>query len=365
LDKNNALRIAVLASAIAIVLSAVLSVGDPIHAASPQASPAPADPGADVFAKRCALCHGAQRQGNPPTFPALSGVTRRMTDDQITALIHTGKNAMPPAPDIKGDDLAALLKFLATPAPGTNPAPAPAPPPAAEAATSTQPPALAQAGEALFRQNCSFCHGRDAEGGETGPDLTRSKLVLADKTGEQIAAVIREGRPNGKMPGFKFSEQDTLSVIAFIRVREAEAVAHPGGRRGVDVADLQTGNAEAGKQYFNGAGGCSKCHSPTGDLAGLATRLEGLRLELRMLYPWPVKSTVTVTLPGGQTVSGELAYRDEFTIALRDASDTYRSWSTSRVTYKIDTPADAHAEQLPKYTDADVHNLMAYLQTLR
>ena len=364
MNKINALRLLVAASVVAIVLSAVLSVGDPIHAASPQASPAPADPGADTYAKRCAMCHGAQRQGNPPTFPTLIGVTSRLTNQQITTLIRTGKNAMPPAPDIRGDELAALLKFLATPGPAGNPAPAPAPPPAAEAKPADG-LVLAQAGEALFRQNCSFCHGRDAEGGETGPDLTRSKLVLADKTGEQIAAVIREGRPNGKMPGFKFSEQDTLSIIAFIRARQAEAAAHPGGRRGVDVADLQTGNAEAGKQYFNGAGGCSKCHSPTGDLAGVARRLEGLRLELRMLYPWPVKSTVTVTLPNGQTVTGELAYRDEFTIALREADDTYRSWSTSRVSYKIDTPADAHAEQLPKYTDDDVHNLMAYLQTLR
>ena len=98
-------------------------------------------------------------------------------------------------------------------------------------------------------------------GGETGPDLTESKLVLSDQTGEKIAAVIREGRPDNKMPGFNFSSQEMQSIIAFIRARETAAKTHPGGRRGVSIEDLQTGNAQAGKQYFEGAGGCTKCHS--------------------------------------------------------------------------------------------------------
>ena len=112
-------------------------------------------------------------------------------------------------------------------------------------------------------------------GGETGPDLTQSKLVLSDKTGEKIAAVIREGRPDNKMPGFNFSPPEMRSVIAFIHAREAAAKAHPGGRRGVAPEDLQTGNAQAGKQYFEGAGGCAKCHSATGDLAGIARTIPG------------------------------------------------------------------------------------------
>jgi cytochrome c oxidase cbb3-type subunit 3 len=138
-----------------------------------------------------------------------------------------------------------------------------------------------------------------------------------------------------------------------------------GHRRGVEVADLQTGNVDAGKQYFNGAGGCAKCHSPTGDLAGIATRYQGLQLEERMLYPRDAQSKVSVTLPNGTAVAGTLAYLDEFTVGLRDASDTYRSWPTSTVKYKVDSPVDAHVDLFPKYTDADIHNLMAYLQTLR
>ena len=84
-----------------------------------------------------------------------------------------------------------------------------------------------------------------------------------------------------------------------------------------------------------------------------------------MLYPRSAKSTVTVTLPTGEKISGTLAYHDEFTVALRDGSGIYQSWPASRVQYTVDSPADAHVEQFSKYSDDDIHNLMAYLQTLR
>lgn len=225
----------------------------------------------------------------------------------------------------------------------------------------------AAAGGALFEQNCAFCHGRDAMGGETGPDLTRSKLVLSDTDGSKIAKVVHEGRvDNGKrMPSFQFSGPEVASLEAFIHARVVAAAAMKGGRRGVDVADLQTGNVESGKKYFNGAGGCAKCHSATGDLAGIARRYEGLQLEERMLYPRNSKATVTVTTASGQTVTGTLAYRDEFTIGLRDSDGTYKSWPVEDIKYTIDSPVDAHVELFSHYTDDDIHNLMAYLQTLR
>jgi cytochrome c oxidase cbb3-type subunit 3 len=219
-------------------------------------------------------------------------------------------------------------------------------------------------GGALFLQQCAFCHGRDAGGGEDGPDLTRSKLVAGDVAGDKIAPVIREGRPEKGMPRFSVSESELGALVVFIHDQKAKADALVGGRRGVDVADLQTGNADAGKQYFNGAGKCASCHSPTGDLAHVATRFEGLKLEQRMLYPREATAKVTVKLPSGQTVAGELAYQDEFTIGLRDGL-RYRSWPASQVKFSIDSPADAHVAQLEKYTDDDIHNLMAYLQTLR
>lgn len=223
----------------------------------------------------------------------------------------------------------------------------------------------AERGAPLFVQQCAFCHGRDAGGGENGPDLTRSKLVASDVNGDKVSPVIREGRPEKGMPRFTVSDSDLAALVAFIHDQKAKADALAGGRRGVDVADLQTGNAEAGRQYFNGSGKCSTCHSPTGDLAGVATRFEGLKLEERLLCPQGAKAKITVTLPSGQTLTGELAYRDEFTIAMRDSARRYRSWPASQVKFTIDNPAQAHADLLAKYSDDDIHNLMAFLQTLR
>jgi cytochrome c oxidase cbb3-type subunit III len=226
-------------------------------------------------------------------------------------------------------------------------------------------PELVEKGGALFLQQCAFCHGRDAGGGETGPDLTRSKLVAADVGGDKIAPVIRNGSVEKGMPPFPFPDDRIAELVAFIHDQKTQAETRKGGRRGVDVADLQTGNVERGKQYFNGAGKCSTCHSPTGDLVGVARRYEGLKLEERMLYPRGAKAKITVTLRSGQTLTGELAYRDEFTVGMLDSSRRYRSWPVNAVKYTIDAPAEVHAELMQKYTDADIHDLMAYLQTLR
>ncbi len=227
------------------------------------------------------------------------------------------------------------------------------------------PPDLVQTGAGLFRQDCSFCHGRNAGGGESGPDLTRSKLVTADVDGDKIAPVVRNGRPDRGMPPFDRSDDQVAAIVAFIHTQQIRALTRTGGRKGVDPSDLQTGNAEAGKRYFNGAGGCATCHSPTGDLAGIASRHQGLELERQMLYPRHAKSKVTVTVASGQTVAGTLEYLDEFTVGLVDATGSYRSWRSRDVKFKVDSPVDAHVALFDKYTDDDIHNLMAYLQTLR
>jgi cytochrome c oxidase cbb3-type subunit 3 len=238
-------------------------------------------------------------------------------------------------------------------------------------ASKSYSPDLVLQGSALFRQDCSFCHGRDAGGGESGPDLTRSRLVRTDVNGDKIGSVVRNGRAEKGMPPFDRSDQQIAALVAFIHTQQNNALADAsgrpgsGGRKGVDASDLQTGNVEAGKKYFEGAGGCAACHSPIGDLAGLASRYSGLELEEQMLYPKHAKSKVSITLASGETISGILAYRDEFTIGIIDSTGNYRSWQTRDVQYKLDPALNAHVELFPKYTDADIHNLMAYLQTLR
>jgi cytochrome c oxidase cbb3-type subunit 3 len=230
---------------------------------------------------------------------------------------------------------------------------------------AAQAPAPKGPGEPIFVQNCAFCHGRDAGGGEEGPDLTRSKLVAEDVAGDKIGPVVLNGRQDKGMPRFKLGDQEIKDLAGYIHAQKTLAESQKGGRRGVEVADLQTGNAEAGKQYFDGAGKCSTCHSASGDLKGVASRFEGLKLEQRLLYPRGSVASVVVTLPNGEKVSGKLAYKDEFNIGMHDTNGWYHSWPLKAVKFTVDDPAEAHAELLAKYTDDDIHNLMAYLQTLR
>jgi mono/diheme cytochrome c family protein len=248
--------------------------------------------------------------------------------------------------------------------PEASPAAVPPPP---TATLQSYPAEQVRAGQSMFSAHCGFCHGRDAMGGETGPDLTRAASVAADVRGDTIGALVRNGRVDKGMPAFSLGAADLAAIVAFVHDQKTKAESLTGGRRAVDVADLQTGNADAGKTYF--AGACARCHSPSGDLAGIAKRLVGLALLQRMLYPTgaaaAARANVTVTRPSGEIVRGALAYRDEFTIALTDPSGWYRAFPASAVTFTVDDPLQAHVEQLGKYTDDDMHNVLAYLQTLR
>jgi cytochrome c oxidase cbb3-type subunit III len=227
-----------------------------------------------------------------------------------------------------------------------------------------------EAGRTRFASQCGFCHGRDAAGGESGTDLTRSELVGADVRGDKLIPMIRSGRPDKGMPAFTLPDTDMAAIVAFIHDRRAQAATVEGNRRSVAAADLATGNAEAGRRYFDAT--CARCHSPAGDLKGLASRLQGLQLLQRMLYPraggrggGPAPQRVTVTLPSGQTITGPLAYRDEFTVALTDANGWRRSWPTNQITFSVEDRLQAHADLLAKYTDEDMHDVLAYLQTLK
>jgi cytochrome c oxidase cbb3-type subunit 3 len=232
------------------------------------------------------------------------------------------------------------------------------------------PAELVAAGRTRFAANCGFCHGPEATGGSGGADLTRSALVAADERGNRIGALLKAGRAEAGMPAFPaLAESDLAAIVAFIHEQKTKAEAATGGRRSVEVADLQTGNARAGRRYFESA--CKRCHSATGDLAGVASRIEGLALLRRMLYPsgqsgTPArKPTAVVTTRDGEKVTGEVAYRDEFTIAVTETGGRYRSWPLDRVAVTVSDPLQAHVDQLARYTDATMHDVLAYLSTLR
>ena len=245
--------------------------------------------------------------------------------------------------------------------------------PPATVTPQTYPPEQVRAGEMRYLGQCGACQGRDAGGTERGPDIIRSTLVAQDVRGDKLGPLIREGRPDKGMPGSNLSASDIAAIVAFIHDTKTKAEALGGGRRTVAVEDLQTGNAEAGRRYFNGAGGCAKCHSPTGEFAKIGSRYQGLALLHRLLYPGsgreagpaPARPTATVTTRDGQVVTGKLTSLDEFTILLTDANGWPRSWPVKQVRITIDNPLQAHVEQLGKYTDKDMHDVFMYLQSLK
>jgi len=248
------------------------------------------------------------------------------------------------------------------------------------ASGQTYPAEQVAAGQTIFTAQCGFCHGRDATGGQTGPDLTESQVVADDVRGDKIGVVVRGGRPDKGMPALSLSDSDLAAVVAFVHSRKNALDAQPGRRRRVSDDDLLSGkaDAEAGRRFFDGRGGCARCHSAAGDLAGIATRLRGLALLQQLLYPRraaaaasgaadarPNPVRVSVTTPDGTVIAGALAYRDEFTIALTDANGWYRSWPASHVKFTVTDPLQAHVALLAEYTDADMHDVYAYLLTLR
>ena len=252
------------------------------------------------------------------------------------------------------------------PAPGQSPASLPPPKTVTQ---QTYPAEQVQAGEGRFTSQCGFCHGRDAAGGETGPDLTRSALVAQDTRGDKIGPLLKTGRPDRGMPSFDLTTAEVGALVAFIHAQKTKFETLGGGRRAVDVTDLATGKADAGRRYFNRKGSCAGCHSPTGDLAGIASRYRGLQLLQRMLYPSgqpaPAPPKVTFTLPEGRTVIAPLAIQDEFTISVLDPAGARQTYARSAVKFKINDPMSAHFDQLGKYTDKDMHDVFAYLDTLK
>ncbi len=233
-------------------------------------------------------------------------------------------------------------------------------------------PAAIERGKALYGVNCQFCHGADTRGGDGGPSLLRSSVVLADQNGELMAPIIRSGRPG--MPKFTLSDTQISDIAAF---------AHTFKAAGYDESRLKppsivVGDAKAGEAFFNAK--CGACHSPTGNLRGIATKVADPRLlQQTWLMPGsgagrggppPVQvppTTVTVTLPSGEKVNGRLDRIDDFTVALTTADGVRRSFRTEGDSPKVEVhdPLQPHRDLLRTYSDADIHNVTAFLVTLK
>jgi len=239
------------------------------------------------------------------------------------------------------------------------------------------PPEQVAHGQQVFQSNCGFCHGSDGRGGEAGPNLVRDEVVLRDHNGELITPIVQNGIPAQGMPKFGLSGAEITDIAAWLHNQPLSDRGAP------STLDILVGDAKHGEAYFNGAGRCTQCHSATGDLAGIGSRYEpktiqnlivsggGGRMRRRSTGAAPpVKvppTTVTVTLPSGRRVQGELDHLSAFIVALRDSDGTYHSFARHDSIPKVvvTNRLQWHIDRLPQWRDADIHDLTAYLVTLK
>jgi cytochrome c oxidase cbb3-type subunit 3 len=232
-------------------------------------------------------------------------------------------------------------------------------PPAATPAVNA---AAAERGKGIFSSSCSFCHGSQATGTEQAPNLLRSPLVFQDHGGDTLEPFLKQGRPTLGMPAFaSLTAEQAADIAAFLHARIQEVR----GTRLPETA-LLVGDPKAGQAYFNGTGKCGTCHSATGDLAHIGSKDQPLALTTAFLTPPAQPLGVTVVTRSGQSVHGKLEYLDEFTVSLADDNGGYHTWERDQTrSVTVVDPLSAHKAMLPIYTDKDIHNLLAYLVTLK
>jgi mono/diheme cytochrome c family protein len=238
-------------------------------------------------------------------------------------------------------------------------------------------PAAIERGKAIYGVQCAFCHGSDARGGEGGPNLLRSELVLNDQKGELIAPVVQNGRVDAGMPKFPLSSAQIEDIAAFVhgfRVSGYDTSRH-------SPPTILVGDATAGEAYFQQK--CASCHSVTGDLKGISAKFEDPKqLQNFFLIPGGGRggfggrgatpsnvppTTVTITYASGQKLEGTLNRIDDFIVTLTQSDGTQRTVRRDGDTPKVEIhdPLKQHKDLLPVYTDKNIHDLTAYLVTVK
>jgi mono/diheme cytochrome c family protein len=235
--------------------------------------------------------------------------------------------------------------------------------------------AAANRGRKVYAAECINCHGTHARGTDNGADLIRSEVVLHDRYGSTIGPFLKKGHPTQTTPVAQLSSAQIVDLTHTIHQEVYNTL-----RSALEIQNVLTGDSKAGAAYFNGEGKCSSCHSPTGDLAHIGSRMDPPTLQQRFLFPGgrggrggrggggaaPNLVTVTVTPASGAPITGVLLHLDDFNVALSDSTGEYRSFKrTAALKVVKNDPAQAHHDLLDKYTDKNMHDMVAYLETLK
>ena len=248
-------------------------------------------------------------------------------------------------------------------------------------------PAVIARGKALYGVHCTACHGGDLRGGDQGgPNLLRSEAILTDQKGENILPIVRDGRRGavGLMPAFPLPENDVLAIVEFLHsvMGQAGRQGRPPERETPLQLNVLVGDASAGQVYF--ARACSRCHSAA-DLQAVVSRFTDAR-DLQNLWVSGGASargggrggrggeggetsrvTVTVTVPGSAPVTGRLVRIDDFIVTLVQDDGVRRTFRREGAVPKVEVsdPLEPHRRLVLELTDRDMHNVTAYLATLK
>ena len=244
-------------------------------------------------------------------------------------------------------------------------------------------PAQIARGNTLYGISCRGCHGADLRGGDMGgPNLLRSQIALSDRDGEKIIPVIQGSMQSGGMPAIAMSPEDAKAVATYVRSILATIGGQGKPPDSQEPPTILVGNAAEGQAYF--ATKCAGCHSVTGDMKGLAARITDPKM---LQNAWvaggarggrggpPAPSsrtaartvTVSVTPPNGKTIDGRLLRIDDFVVTLALPDGTSRSFRRDGGVPKVEVhdPLATHRELLSAYSDKNIHDLTAYLVTLK
>jgi cytochrome c oxidase cbb3-type subunit 3 len=326
----------------------------------------PDAPGKDVMQKVCNVCHGVE-------VTLGKGRTRQQWQEVIASMVARGAKAT-------DQEFAQVLDYLTANVPpnaaATTAAPRRQTPGAGPMDVQVVNLAAADRGKTVYIAECITCHGQRARGKNDAPDLVRSVVVLHDRYGSSLGPFLKKGHPlQSGHPSAGLSQIQVADLAHFLHQRVADTLRSGPYSK---VINVLTGDPKAGAAYFNGEGKCSACHSSTGDLAGIAAKYDPPALQQRFLFPRAVgfgrgggvvrtkQVTVTVTPASGPSITGVLDTLDDFSVSLRDDSGQYHSYERGpAVKVEKHDPYAVHYEMLDLYTDRNIHDVVAYLATLK
>ena len=327
----------------------------------------------DTFQRVCGSCHTPQSVLNIRR-------TRPQWQDTIDKMVGFGAKA-------SDTEFAAILNYLSTEfgpdggaAGGRGRRGGPASAAAGPDNKHVVDAAAADRGRGIWAAECINCHGTYARGTDNAPNLVRSDLLVHDRYGSELGPFLKKGHPmqsGGRSAGLTAVQVAELSHFLHQRIYDTLR-----GSPLYKTQNILTGDAKAGATYFSGEGGCNSCHQAAGDLKGIASKYDPPALLSKFLYPGAggrggrgggatpapgrKQVTLTVTPPNGEPVTGVPVVFDDFEVTVRDASGDTRSWTrTPDLKIVKNNPFAAHEALLEKYTDKNMHDLLAYLVTLK